>query len=68
MSNNKSELKEALLSKEGPDSSQKKVEQEKKAKKADTTWGDGGSKHFGLWYFTKFTLPFMWKGGWFIKM
>lgn len=38
------------------------------SKAADTTWGEGGTKSFGLIYFMKFTFPFMWKGGWSIKL
>ncbi len=31
-------------------------------------WGDGGKKEFGFWFFLKFTWPFLWKGGWLIKI
>jgi ABC-type multidrug transport system fused ATPase/permease subunit len=58
-SQKKDEVKEGLLNSKVEASDAPKA----KAKAADSTWGDSGDKHYGLWYFVKFTFPFMWKGG-----
>jgi hypothetical protein len=43
-----------------------KEEQKDNNERALKNKGDG--KKYGLWDFFKFTFPFLWKGGWVIRM